>query len=168
MQALDAQIPADQRVGLSVGHRSWPVPGSRVPAPTMTPPDRAMAPASIHSGRVGLRGCPAPFVADQEVPGRLRIAPSCAGSAATLAYSPHSGQATPAPSNEKQQPQKHATSAIIHTFFPRCSAARLPNDGIGTCALSRKERAGIGLIHRWERHCAVAGDNAVGASLLRR
>jgi hypothetical protein len=39
------------------------------------------------------------------------------GPAVTLATSPHLGQAPAAPSNEKQQPQKHATSIIIDTFL---------------------------------------------------
>jgi hypothetical protein len=49
--------------------------------------------------------------------GWLGLASSSARPAVTVATSPHLGQAAAPPSNEKQQPQKHATSVIIDTFF---------------------------------------------------
>jgi len=44
------------------------------------------------------------------------LGPVCSG--ARLAISPHPGQVAAPLSNQKQQPQKHATFAIIHTLFP--------------------------------------------------
>ena len=79
-----------------------------------------------------------------ECSGRLRLALPGTGPAVTLAISPHVGQAPAAPSNEKQQPQKHATSVIIGTFFlcARCRTARPADDGSGTGAsFSDMERA---------------------------
>jgi hypothetical protein len=67
--------------------------------------------------------------------GLLRPAGSVTGPAVRRATSPHVGQAPAAPSNEKQQPQKHATSAIVNSFFlspwPRGPAG----EGSGTSAL---------------------------------
>jgi hypothetical protein len=43
--------------------------------------------------------------------------PWLAGPVITAVYSPQLGQALAAPSNEKQQPQKHATSVIVGSLF---------------------------------------------------
>jgi hypothetical protein len=61
---------------------------------------------------------------------------------ATLANSPHLGQAPAPPSKEKRQPQKHATSVITSTFFlrPLCRAARPAGDGIG-CSIPPRRAA---------------------------
>jgi len=56
--------------------------------------------------------------------GWLRPASSSARPAVTRATSPHLGQAAAPPSNQKQQPQKHATSVIIDTFLSPPPAAR--------------------------------------------
>jgi hypothetical protein len=50
------------------------------------------------------------------IPGWVRRVPPSAGLAVTPATSPHRGQAAAPLSNEKQQPQKQATS-IIDTFL---------------------------------------------------
>jgi hypothetical protein len=61
--------------------------------------------------------CPVPFTTGTGIFGWLRPASSSPGPAVTVATSPHLGQAAGPASKEKQQPQKHATSVIIDTFF---------------------------------------------------
>jgi hypothetical protein len=104
--------------------------------PDRTTSDRATS-ASIRSG--GTSGTclffPSPFVTGTGCSGLLRPAGPVTGPAVRRATSPHVGQASAAPSNEKQQPQKHATSAIVNSFFlspwPRGPAG----EGSGTSAL---------------------------------
>jgi hypothetical protein len=80
--------------------------------------DAYRAPASARSGEVPIvcPFCPfgpAPFMTGTGSSGRLRSALSGTGPVLTFATSPQLGQASAPLSNEKQQPQKHATSAII-------------------------------------------------------
>jgi hypothetical protein len=76
-----------------------------------------------------------PSVTGTGCAGLRRPAGPVTGPAVRRATSPHAGQAPAAPSKEKQQPQKHATSAIVSSFFlspwPRGPAG----EGSGTSAL---------------------------------
>jgi hypothetical protein len=77
--------------------------------------DAYRAPTSARSGEVPFvcPSGPAPFTTGTGSSGRLRSALSGTGPVLTFATSPHLGQASAPLSNEKQYPQKHATSAII-------------------------------------------------------
>ena len=80
--------------------------------------------------------CLSPFVTGTGCSGLLGPAGPVTGRAVRRATSPHLGQAPAAPSNEKQQPQKHATSAIVNPSFFLSPRPHGPaGEGSGTSAL---------------------------------
>jgi hypothetical protein len=75
--------------------------------------------------------------------GQLRPSRSNTGLAPTLATLPHLGQASAAPLNEKRQPQKHATSAIVDTSFfcaSRAGYGLASNTALNGVSLARRKR----------------------------
>ena len=86
--------------------------------------------------------CPAPFMTGTGCSGRLCPRRSNTGLAPTLATLPHSGQVSAPPLNEKRQPQKHATSAIVDTFLfcVRAGYGLASNTALNGVSLARRKR----------------------------
>lgn len=95
-----------------------------------TPRCRALLPASSAEG--------SPFHRTMQMDS-VPPAPSGAkaGAVVSVTASPHSGHAPTAPTNEKQQPQKHATSAMIDPSRARGLTAVRPDGGAVAMRLHR-------------------------------